>query len=189
MKTISEYIEKRWSPRAFDGQAIDPSVLKELFIAAGRAPSSSNEQPWRFMVGEKGSSTYDKIYETLVDFNKAWVKTANVLVIGIYKKISEKTQQEATHAAYDLGAAVAHLSMCAYEHGLYVHQMGGFDPKKCDELFELPEGYATKVAFTIGYPGDKSQLHEKIAALEKGVSSRNAIEEYVFEEKFGQSKF
>lgn len=178
---IRKYIDERWSPRAFADKSVESNLLKKVFIDAGRAPSSNNEQPWRFFVGKAGSKTFDLIFETLVDFNKAWVKTAPVLAIGVAKKSSTKTDAPNEHAKYDLGASLAHLTMSAFEENIYIHQMAGFDKEQCDAAFNVPEGYETVVAFCLGYIGDKKQLHEKIAALENGVSERKAIDEYVFE--------
>ena len=43
---------ERWSPRSFESREVDPADLRRLFEAARWAPSSSNEQPWRFIVAE-----------------------------------------------------------------------------------------------------------------------------------------
>lgn len=55
----------RWSPRAFVDRDISPLDLRTIFEAARWAPSSFNEQPWRFIVGHRSSETYKKIAETL----------------------------------------------------------------------------------------------------------------------------
>lgn len=186
---IDKYITERWSPRAFSDQTIAHEDLTALFSAAGRAPSANNEQPWRFMVGQKGDDTYGRIFETLVDFNKAWCKTAPVLVAAIVKEESEKTNTKNAHAEYDLGAAVAHLSMKAFDKNLFVHQAAGFDAQQCNELLNIPDGYRTVTIFAIGYIGDKNQLHEKIAALENGVSSRNDLSQFVFNADWNRAFF
>ncbi|MDH4155041.1 MAG: nitroreductase family protein, partial [Nitrospira sp.] len=50
---IHELLARRWSPRAFDDRSVDSDVLRVLFEAARWAPSSNNEQPWRFVVATK----------------------------------------------------------------------------------------------------------------------------------------
>ena len=45
---VHEIIAERHSPRCFDGRSINPETLASLFEAARWAPSSFNEQPWRF---------------------------------------------------------------------------------------------------------------------------------------------
>lgn len=44
-------ILERWSPRVFSDRDVSPADLKTIFEAARWAPSSYNEQPWRYFVG------------------------------------------------------------------------------------------------------------------------------------------
>ncbi len=48
-------ILERWSPRAFADRDVDPADLKTIFEAARWAPSSFNEQPWRYFIGHRNS--------------------------------------------------------------------------------------------------------------------------------------
>jgi nitroreductase len=88
--TVSSGVEplilKRWSPRAFSDRSIDPDDLKKVFLAASWAPSCFNEQPWRFIVGHKGDTTFDRIVDSLVGFNKQWAAAAPVLFLTAAKK-------------------------------------------------------------------------------------------------------
>lgn len=184
---IEKYINERWSPRAFDDQEIESKILKEVFAAAGRAPSAFNEQPWSFVIGEKNTDSYQKIFDCLGEWNQKWAITAPVLIIAISKKTYSKNGKDNAHAKYDLGAAVAHLSMKAFEHELYVHQMAGFDAEKAREVLEIPENFEAVTAIALGRKGNKEQLPEDIAKTEKGVSKRNDVEEYVFTNSWGNS--
>lgn len=52
---IHPVIKKRWSPRSFQAdKPVEPEKLQRIFEAARWAPSSFNEQPWRFVVGTRG---------------------------------------------------------------------------------------------------------------------------------------
>ncbi len=52
---ILDVIRMRWSPRAFDPEKdVSVASLAALFEAARWAPSSLNEQPWRFVVADRG---------------------------------------------------------------------------------------------------------------------------------------
>src|SRR6266436_3620993 len=80
---VHELIQQRWSPRAFSPQPVPPEVLRSLFEAARWAPSSSNEQPWAFLVTTADDKeNHAKMLSTLVEFNQAWAKHAPVLEIG-----------------------------------------------------------------------------------------------------------
>src|SRR5438128_2132056 len=78
-------ILQRWSPRAFADRDVSPADLRKVFEAARWAPSSYNEQPWRFIVGTRNSSAYRKIGESLMPFNQAWALGAPVLILGVSK--------------------------------------------------------------------------------------------------------
>jgi len=52
-----------------------------LFEAARWAPSSYNNQPWRFIYAERDSEYWDAFLSLLVPFNKAWAQHAGVLII------------------------------------------------------------------------------------------------------------
>lgn len=47
---INELIAKRWSARAFSTRPVEKSKLLSILEAARWAPSSRNEQPWRYIV-------------------------------------------------------------------------------------------------------------------------------------------
>ena len=83
---VDETILRRWSPRAFADSTVSASDMKKLFEAARWAASSFNEQPWRFLVGRKGDSTYSKIYDSLATFNQAWANNAPVLMFSVEQK-------------------------------------------------------------------------------------------------------
>jgi len=53
---IHEFLKKRWSPRAFNGQSVEKEKLQRLFEAARWSPSASNEQPWAFIIGQDKDS-------------------------------------------------------------------------------------------------------------------------------------
>ena len=69
-KATTEYpimaeLESRWSPRAFDpGYNISQQELGSLVEAARWAPSSSNSQPWSFVVGVRGDQTFQTVFDT-----------------------------------------------------------------------------------------------------------------------------
>lgn len=183
---IHELLEKRWSPRAFNGVKIPEEKLQRCFEAARWSPSASNEQPWYFMLGEMGDETYKKIFETLVEFNQLWVRTAPVAAISVGRRKSMKTGKSNDWFKYDVGQSVAHLSIQATYEGLFVHQMAGFDRDKARELFQIPEDYEAVSAFAIGYQGDYKLLHPNLAKMEPDERVRKNTAEFVFSNTFGK---
>src|SRR6202521_4068898 len=104
---LHELIRNRWSPRAFSEKLVPPEVLRSLFEAARWAPSSSNEQPWAFLVATADDQeNHAKMLSTLVEFNQAWAKHAPVLAIAVSELAFAKNGHPNRNAFYDTGAAV-----------------------------------------------------------------------------------
>jgi nitroreductase len=179
---IHDLIAARWSPRAFSDKKISSEDLTKIFTAASWAASSSNEQPWRFILGHKGDHTYARIFETLVDFNKMWAGSAPILVLTVAKKtFTGKEGNEPNHwAQHDLGAASANLCLQAIALGIHTHGMAGFDREKARALFTLPEDYTVVAVWAIGYLGDPNTLSERMQAPEKAPRTRKPLSEIVF---------
>ena len=185
---VHELIQKRWSPRAFSSQPVPAEVLRSLFEAARWAPSSSNEQPWAFLVATADDQeNHAKMLSTLVEFNQAWAKHAPVLAIAVSELAFAKNGHPNRNAFYDTGAAVANLSAEATSRGLFVHQMAGFDPHKAIELFEIPSGWEPIAAFTIGYPGDPETLPETLRQRELAPRERKPLDTFVMGGHWGKA--
>lgn len=183
---VHDLIQNRWSPRAFSDNPVSPETLRSLFEAARWAPSSSNEQPWAFIVGTKDDlETHNKILNTLVEFNQGWAKHAPVLAIAVSQMEFARNKTPNRNAFYDTGAAVAHLTAEATSRGLFVHQMAGFDPQKAIEVFHIPKGWEPIAAFAIGYPGDPNALPDKLRERELAPRSRKPISEFVMSSDWG----
>ncbi|MGC1421233.1 MAG: nitroreductase family protein [Terracidiphilus sp.] len=172
-------ILERWSPRAFDDRAISKADLRKIFEAARWAPSSFNEQPWRFVVGERNSETYKKIAEALVPFNQAWAANAPVLVLSVARTRFSHNDSPNNYAVHDLGAADGFITLQAASMGIATHQMAGFDQAKAREAFEIPEIYAIGSVMALGYQGDPSSLSEHYQGQEQSPRSRKPLSEMV----------
>jgi Nitroreductase family len=52
---IDPLFHNRWSPRSMTGEELDDEDIMTLFEAARWAPSSFNNQPWRFIYAKRNS--------------------------------------------------------------------------------------------------------------------------------------
>lgn len=186
---VREVIKERWSPRAFAGKAISTSDLRLILESASKAPSAFNEQPWRYIIGNKSDESYEKIMSALVEFNQSWAKTAPVLLVGVESKKYQRNQKPNAHSRHDLGQASAYLSLQAMELGIYSHQMAGFDADKIRELFEIPEDFEAVTVIALGYLGDVNQLPEDLQESESKRSGRKDLKEIVFGENWSEAFF
>jgi nitroreductase len=171
----------RWSPRSFTGQEVSKRDLARVFEAARWAASSFNEQPWRFLMGTRGSEAYKKILESLMPFNQAWAGKAPVLILGVAKTRFSHNDSPNRVALYDLGAAASYLTLQAAALGLAAHQMAGFDEGAARQAFGIPSEYIFGAVIALGYQGEPDALPSTQAvAQEKTPRSRKSLGEFVF---------
>src|SRR3974377_1979533 len=124
---ILDFLKNRWSPRAFAARSVELEKLLSLFEAARWSPSGGNLQPWAFIVTKRSEpEAFEKLLGTLSERNRVWAQHAPVLVLTVVRR-ERAPGQPNLWAMYDVGQAVAHLSVQASALGLAVHQMAGFD--------------------------------------------------------------
>jgi len=184
---VHELLRQRWSPRAFCDRPIEREKLLSLLEAARWAPSSNNEQPWRFLVATRDQpGEFQKMLDCLVEANAAWAKRAYALMLSVAKLNSTRSEKPNRYATHDLGMAVENLVTQATAVGLVVHQMGGIYPEKATGIFGVPEGHEVMAGIAIGYPADPSVLPPEMRERELAPRQRKPLEEIVFSGRFGQ---
>ena len=171
---------ERWSPRAISPREVSKEDLHRIFEAVRWTPSSNNEQPWRYVVGQRGTPTHEKIYASLVGWNQSWAGKAAVLIVGL-AKLTGGNGSPNMFAMHDLGAASLSLVLEATALGLATHQMGGVDREKARTLLEIPEDYQIGAAIAIGYQDEPESLaSEELIKREVAPRSRKGLSETVF---------
>jgi len=165
---IARLIKTRWSPRAFSDHSISTDEAESLFEAARWAPSSMNEQPWKYYYAFKEDSEQFNIFlNCLKPGNQVWAKHASMLILSTAKKDFDYNGKINRHAMHDAGAANALLCLQANEIGYQAHQMGGFEPDKTYESFRIDSDKYDLVSFiAVGKPGDPSGLPEDLRKSE-----------------------
>jgi len=183
---IPPLIAARWSPRAFSGRTVEAEKVRALFEAARWAPSSFNEQPWRFLVATADEPEWlERLQGYLTPGNAAWASRAPVLIASAYRTHFTKREGENRMAFRDLGAAEQNLVLQAYAEGLVAHQMAGFDRERLQEEL-LPEGFEPGSMTVVGYPGDPEELDEKLREREGRPRTRKPRSDFVFREEWGE---
>ena len=169
----------RWSPRSFADRDVSTVDLKKLFEAARWAPSSYNEQPWRFLVGTRNSITYKKIFDALMPFNQGWAGKAPVLILGAAKTKFTHNEGPNGFAFYDLGAASAYLVLQAVEIGLSTHQMAGYDQAAARASLGIPENFTLGAVIALGYQGEPAALiNQQLRAQEIAPRERKPLSDF-----------
>jgi nitroreductase len=178
---VLDVILRRWSPRAFANKPVSGEDMKKIFEAARWAASSYNEQPWRFIVGRRGDDAYKKIFDSLVEFNQGWAKSAPVLILSAGKKTFTESGQPNFHVLHDTGAATAYIALAATKLGLHTHSMAGFEHGKARAAFGIPDDFEIGAVTALGYFGDPETLPDHLKQMETSPRERKPLDEVVFE--------
>lgn len=188
---IHPLLAGRWSPRAIDpDRSVDPAVVTGLLEAARWAPSSANEQPWRFLVTDDRVPDAREQARACLNDGNAWAKAAPVLILSVAQTVwlhnTRNPGKEHAGARYDLGAAALSIVLQAAADGLVAHQMGGFDRDRATATFELPDDFAPVTMIAVGYPGNVAQLAEHNQQQEHQPRSRRKLSEIAFHGQWDQ---
>lgn len=180
---IQPLILNRWSPRALSGEPMSDEELLPLFEAARWAPSSYNNQPWRFIYARRDTEHWDTLFGLLVDFNKGWADKASALVVVISKKTFDFNGKPSVTHAFDTGAAWENLALEASARGLIAHGMEGFDYEAARTKLNVPDDHDVHAMIAIGKPGAKQNLPLDLQEKEV-MSDRRPLSQIVMEGKF-----
>jgi len=193
-KAITEFkilplLANRWSPRVFSNTPINEEELRTLFEAGRWAASSNNLQPWLIIWGIKGTEAFDRIFNSLDEFNQSWAKNAQALILGGYKKIKDDGK-ESFHALHDLGLFMGNVSAQAQDKGIALHQMAGVNYKKAMAEFNVPDTFHIATCTAIGYyGGEVDKLPEDLQGEEIKTRSRKSQHAFTFNGDFDKSVF
>ena len=132
------------------------------------------------MATREDAEGYNRLLSTLVDANRQWAQQAPVLILAVAKLDFDHVARPNRHALYDLGQAVANLTVQATALDLQIHQMGGFDPRSARELFAIPAGYEPVAVLALGY--------QEGAAGRPGGAHTQAADGFCFQRKLGQGR-
>jgi nitroreductase len=167
------------------GEELDDDIIMSLFEAARWAPSSYNNQPWRFIYAKRNTAHWDKLFNLLAEPNKVWTKNAAVLVVVIARKNFEHNEKYSITHQFDAGAAWENLALEASSRGLVVHGMQGFDYERARADLEIPDNFDVMAMIAIGRRGPKENLPSQLQEREQP-NDRKPLAEIVMEGQFRQ---
>ena len=113
INVFDDLIRKRTSTRAYRPRVVDTQTITHLLEAARLAPSSPNQQPWRFVVLDE-----NQILAPVLSAGNEWVLHAPVVMAVL---------REQTASPFNIGLAVENMLLAATDRGLSGHVVGGFD--------------------------------------------------------------
>ena len=152
VRLLHPLLARRWSPTAFDPSHVLPSAEVDLLVEAARwAPSAGNSQPWAFVVGRRGDATHQRMQRHLAASSARWAPAASLLVANMcHVRVEDTDWQYSEFAHYDLGQAVAHMTLQAQALGLSVRQFRAFDRAGLTAEFAVPQHWEVTTMSAIG---------------------------------------
>jgi nitroreductase len=180
---IEDIFVARWSPRAMTGEPLSDGEINTLFEAARWAPSTYNEQEWRFLYARRDTPQWQTFFELLVEGNQAWCKNAAMLVVIVAHKVFELNRKPNPVHLFDVGAAFENIALQGTAMGLVIHGMQGFDFAKAHSALNVPEDYAVAAMFAAGRPAEPETLAQPMRDREKP-SDRKPVTQIICEGPF-----
>jgi nitroreductase len=166
---ILEIIKERYSVRSYQDKPVEEEKLQLILEAARQAPSASNSQPWRFYI-VRSKEKIDVLaqqmpFGTRVVANN-FIAEAPVVVVATAGPIDLLHQIAAfiinkKWYYIDLGIALEHMVLTAWELGIGSCWIGWFDEKKIKSLLNIPKGEEVIAMLTLGYAKDSSSPFPK----------------------------
>ncbi len=181
---INPIFVNRWSSRSFELYDMSDKELFALFEAARWAPSSFNNQPWRFIYSKRDSAHWNSLFELLDDYNKEWCSDAAALMVVIAKKTFDHNGEPMPTNQFDTGSAWENLALQAVSQGLATHAMAGFDHKKARKNLSIPDEYDVLAMVVVGKRGPKEKLPHTLKEHETP-NGRKPLSEIIMEGRFG----
>jgi nitroreductase len=180
---VERLLVARWSPRAMSGTPLTDSQIHSLFEAARWAPSTYNEQEWRFLYSRRETPQWQTFFDLLVEGNQTWCRNAGMLVVIVAHKVFSLNGKPNPVHLFDTGAAFENLALQGTAMGLVIHGMQGFDFNKARTALKVPDDYDVAAMFAAGNPADPDTLPEMLREREKP-SGRKPISEITCEGPF-----
>lgn len=187
-------IANRWSPRAFDPEAVVTSEqVTGLLEAARWAATWGRRQPVRFVVGVRsqrpgeepsGDATY-QVLAALLNRGNSYATAASALILVCADEGDD--ENTARYAHVDAGAAAANLAIEAVSRGLITHPMAGFDVDGARPAFDIPPQIRPLMVIAVGVPAAYPTVSPEIAERDSAPRQRAPLNEVAFAQTWGQA--
>lgn len=171
----------RWSPRAFDPDAVlSRDDLTALLEAARWAATWGRRQPVRFVVGVRGDHAFTTLAGLLKRGNSYAHAASALLLVCADEGEDERT---ALYSAVDAGAAMANMAVEAVSRRLITHPMAGFDVDGARTAFGIPGDVRPLAIVAVGMLGPTTD--EAIADRDSRPRERTPLDQVAYVGRWG----
>jgi nitroreductase len=152
----------RSSPARFDAEhTLDQGDVDRLLEAARWAPSAGNSQPWSFVAALRGTDLHAALVACLAPSSARWAPEAALLVVNVaHAFVADTDWQYSEFAEYDLGQAVAHMTVQAQAMGLATRQFRAFDLDAVTAALDISPEWKVMTVTAIGRAAEQDP-HER----------------------------
>lgn len=149
---ILPVLRDRLSPLAFDpAHVLSDDEVTRLLEAARWAPSAGNSQPWAFHLRRRGQPGHEGLVERLAGSSARWAPDASALFVNLaHHEVEDSGMEFSEFADYDLGQAVAHLTIQAHSMGLSCRQFRAFDADGLSQDLQVAPGWQIRTMTAVG---------------------------------------
>ena len=160
---VLDIIRERFSVRHYLDQPVEQEKLDLILEAARLAPSASNSQPWHFYIVRNK----EKIKALAQDMPlgshlviNSFIAEAPAVMVATAGSISlfHKVMSFIIHKKWyfiDMGIALEHMVLTAWELGIGSCWVGWFDERKVKSLLNIPRNQEVIAFLTLGYPKEE----------------------------------
>lgn len=147
-------LRDRYSPLTFDPACDLTDRDATLLLEAARwAPSAGNSQPWAFHLARRGTDEHAALVPLLAPSSQRWAPDASALVVNlVHRRVAGTDWPYSDFAEYDVGQAVAHLTIQAHALGLGCRQFRAFDLDGLSAHLRIDDGWEVLTMLAVGRP-------------------------------------
>ncbi len=158
---LSALIRSRRSIRAFTGDPVPDSLIRELVDLATWAPSAGNLQARDFVVVR--SADVRRALARAADQTELEQADAVLVVCTNHRRIGKYgARGRELFSVQDAAAATQNFLLAAHDSGLGAVWMGSFDEEAVRKTLRIP-GYARPVTLVaVGWPAEKPAPPERL---------------------------
>jgi len=125
----------------------------------------------------RGAPGHDGLVARLAPSSARWAPSASALVVNLAHRTVEGTNwQYSEFADYDLGQAVAHMTIQAAAMGLSCRQFRAFDLKRLARDLPAPQGWAVISMTAIGRAVDNGANRQRRSIDDLRLSEQGPVE-------------